>query len=112
MIGIYSVVSFAVAGRQREIGVRIALGATPRRIQRMVLGEGSVAVGIGTVAGLAAALYGARFAQSMLYGVSARDPLLFGLAALLLVAVAFAATWVPARRAARLDPVMVMRGDG
>ena len=111
VIGIYSVVSFAVAGRQREIGVRIALGATPRRIQRMVLGEGSVAVGLGTLAGVAAALYGARFAQSLLYGVSARDPLLFGVAVAVLVAVACAATWIPARRAARMDPVVVMRGD-
>lgn len=112
VIGIYSVVAYAVAGRRRELGVRIALGATPSRIRRMILGEGGAVIGVGVVIGLAAAFYGARFAESLLYGVSARDPMLFAAATALLVLVAVAATLVPAHRAARLDPVEVMRSEG
>jgi putative ABC transport system permease protein len=111
VIGIYSVVSYAVAGRRRELGVRIALGATPSRIRRMIVLEGGAIVGIGIAAGLVVALYGARLAQSMLYGVSTTDPLLFGGAALLLAAVALAATSLPASRAARLDPSEIMRSE-
>jgi len=106
-----SVVSYAVAGRQREIGVRIALGATPARIQRMVVGEGSAVVAVGIAGGLVAARYGTRFAQSMLYAVRATDPAMYIAATLLLAAVAFAATLMPARRAGRPDPVEVQRGE-
>jgi putative ABC transport system permease protein len=112
VIGIYSVVSYAVAGRQREFGVRVALGATAGRIERMVMREGTVMIAVGAALGLAVAIGAARLAQSMLYGVTPTEPVLYASATLLLMMIAFAATFLPARRAAHVNPVDVMRGEG
>jgi predicted permease len=111
VIGIYSVVSYAVAGRQREFGVRVALGATSGRIERMVMREGTAMIAIGGALGMVAAVGGARLAQSMLYGVTPTEPVLYVSVTLLLMALAFAATFFPARRAAHVNPADVMRGE-
>jgi macrolide transport system ATP-binding/permease protein len=109
--GLYGVVAFWVSRRTREIGVRVAVGADPARVIVMVMREGLTLVAIGLVVGGAAALIAGRALSSMLYGVGAADPLSFtGAFAVLLVA-AFAATAVPARRAARLDPTIALRAN-
>jgi putative ABC transport system permease protein len=109
MVGIYGVLSQSVAARTREIGMRIALGAPPRRIVSLVVGAGArqVAAGLALGAGLALAL--TRFLGSLLFGVTARDPMTYACVALLLAAVALAAAYLPARRAARLDPMVATR---
>ena len=108
-IGIYGVVSYVVAQRTNEIGVRIALGAQKWSLLRMVLGQGAkmalLGVGIGTAAGLLLT----RFMTSLLYEVSATDPVIFGGVALMLVVVALAACYVPARRAMKVDPMEALR---
>jgi putative ABC transport system permease protein len=111
VIGIYSLISYTVAGRLREFGVRLALGAEPSRIQRMVLRDGLVLIGIGVIAGLVSALWATRIVRSMLFGVSATEPGIYFLMIALLVVVAAAATLIPARRAANVDPLTVIRAE-
>jgi putative ABC transport system permease protein len=108
-VGIYGVISFAVSQRTREIGVRMALGARPADVLRMILREGLKLVAVGVVLGVAAALMLTRLLESMVYGVSVRDPLIFVLVNLLMVAVSLAACYVPARRATRVDPLVALR---
>jgi predicted permease len=108
-VGIYGVVSFAVSQRTREIGVRMALGARPADVLRMILMEGLKLVAVGVVIGVAAALMLTRLLEGMVYGVSMRDPLIFVLVNLLMVAVSLAACYVPARRAMRVDPITALR---
>jgi predicted permease len=108
-VGIYGVISFAVSQRTREIGVRMALGARPADVLRMVLREGLKFVAVGVVLGVAAALMLTRLLEGMVYGVSVRDPLTFVLVNLLMVAVSLAACYVPARRATRVDPLVALR---
>jgi predicted permease len=110
-IGIYGVVSHAVARRRHEIGIRVALGATRGRVMRMVLREGLTPVIAGVLAGVAGALALARLLAGLLYGVGATDPVTFVAVAALLAAVAAAACLVPARRAARVDPMTALRQD-
>ncbi len=110
-LGIYGVVSHAVGQRKREIGIRVALGATPRDIRRLVLSSGTAVIGAGLGVGLIAALAVARLMRSLLYEVSPRDPGALALAASTLAAVAFAAHWLPARRAARVAPVEALREE-
>jgi putative ABC transport system permease protein len=110
-LGIYGVVAHAVGQRTREIGIRIALGATPRDIRRLVLSSGTALVGVGLAAGVAAALAVMRLLRSLLYEVSASDPLALALAAGTLGAVALAAHWLPARRAARVAPLEALREE-
>jgi putative ABC transport system permease protein len=110
-IGLYGVIAYSVTRRTNEIGIRMALGASPREIARMVLGESGRVVAIGVVAGAALSLWVARFAQKMLYGVEPGDAGTLALAAAVLGAVALAAAWVPARRAARLDPTIALREE-
>jgi predicted permease len=110
-LGIYGVLAFAVAQRQREIGVRMALGAGRAAVRGMVVRDGMRAVLPGVVVGLAGALAGARLLRGMLYGVSAADPLTFALVALALTAVALLASWIPARRATRVDPMIAIRAE-
>jgi putative ABC transport system permease protein len=109
MVGIYGVLSQSVAARTREIGMRIALGAPPYRIVSLVVGAGArqVAAGLALGAGLALAL--TRFLGSLLFGVTAQDPMTYVGVALVLAAVALAAAYLPARRAARLDPMIATR---
>jgi predicted permease len=110
VIGVYSVVSYAAAGRMREFGIRLALGAAPRRVGSMVFGDGLRVVAIGTVAGLVAALSLTKFLRSLLYEVTSTSVAEFAGATVLLVAVTLVATALPARRAARTQPAVVLRG--
>lgn len=108
-IGIYSVIAYSVAQRTREIGIRMALGAGWRDVTGMVLREGAGVTLGGVAAGLAGAWALTRFLASLLYGVHPTDPLTFALVPLLLVLVALAACYVPARRAAKVDPMVALR---
>ncbi len=110
-IGIYSVLSYLVSQRRREIGVRLALGASMQDIQRLVVGQGLQSVLIGVAVGTAGALALSRLLSSLLFGVSAHDPWTFVIAPLLLIVVAAAASSLPARRASRLDPLVALRLD-
>jgi len=108
-IGIYSVLSYSVRRRVREIGVRMALGAQRIDVLRLILGQGMRLTLIGIVIGVVAAFVLTRLMSSQLFGISATDPLTFGGVALLLVIVAVAACYIPARRAAKVDPMVALR---
>ena len=110
-IGLYGVLSYAVAQRVPEIGVRLALGAEPGGVARMVLRQGATLALTGIVLGVAAGLAGGRLIESLLYGVSARDPLVFAGAAAAVLSVALLACWLPARRAAAVDPLVALRAE-
>ena len=111
LIGIYGVVSYIVTQRTRELGVRMALGAQRSYVRGLVVRQGLVLGGIGVAAGLALALAGSRLIESLLFGVSARDPLTYGAVAIALLAVAGLASWIPAQRAAGVDPAIALRHD-
>jgi ABC-type antimicrobial peptide transport system permease subunit len=108
-VGIYGVISYAVSQRTREIGVRMALGAHRGDVLRLILGEGLKLVLTGAVLGIVFALIATRFIATMIYGVSATDPLIFLYVITLLVVVSLAACYVPARRAMRVDPIVALR---
>jgi putative ABC transport system permease protein len=108
-VGIYGVLSYVVAQRTRQIGIRMALGATPGQVMRDVLGYGAVLTGIGLALGLGGAIAGTRALSSLLYGVRPIDPLTFVAAPALLAAVAMAACYIPARRATKVDPMVALR---
>ncbi len=110
-IGLYGVLSYGVARRTSEIAIRIALGAQPRRVITMILGETSIVVAAGLAAGLGLAYAASRLVDSRLYGVAPRDPATFALATSLLLVVALIAAYLPARRASRLEPTAALRGD-
>ncbi|HEX9892671.1 MAG TPA: ABC transporter permease [Gemmatimonadales bacterium] len=109
--GIFGVMSYVTGERTREIGVRMAFGADRGRVQRMVLRDGGRLAGAGIVLGVGGALFATRLVERMLYGVRPLDPITFGGGALLLLAVALLATWIPAFRASRLDPVEALRSE-
>jgi putative ABC transport system permease protein len=108
---VYSVVSYAAAGRVREFGIRLALGAAPTRIGGMVLGDGLKLVAIGTFAGLVAAVAATRFLRALLYEVEPTSVAEFAIATSLLVVITLLATLLPARRAARTHAAVVLRGE-
>jgi putative ABC transport system permease protein len=110
-VGVYAVIAFGVSQRTREIGIRIALGAGSRQVVRLVLREGLVLALVGATIGAAGAFALTRLMKSLLYEVSAADPLVFAGSTALLVAVAMVAALVPARRAARVDPVTAIRTE-
>jgi predicted permease len=110
-IGIYGVMAHTVSRRTNEIGIRMALGAEPKRVLRMVLGEATWVVALGIVAGACGALALGRLIASLLYGLTPYDPSTLAGAALLLIFVALAASWIPARRAARIDPMQALRNE-
>lgn len=110
-VGIYGVMHYSVAQRTHEIGVRMALGARPENVVRMVIGQGTGLAAIGLGMGLIGAWWLTRLLQSLLFGVTATDPLTFGAAAVLLTVVAILASAIPALRAARVDPMAALRCD-
>ena len=111
-IGIYGVISYMVSLRTREIGVRMALGARSDQVRRMVVRQGLVLAGIGAAIGLVGALAMSRLISSLLYGIAPYDPVTLGGVTLGLLVVAAVASWLPAMRAARIDPIEALRSDG
>jgi putative ABC transport system permease protein len=110
-VGLYAVGSFEVAMRRSEMGVRMSLGATAGNLQRLVIRDALTPVVVGILVGLIVTYWGAKFLQSFLYQVDARDPVTYVLVALVLIATAIVAAWLPARRAARTDPATVLRAE-
>jgi putative ABC transport system permease protein len=110
-VGIYGVISYLVGQRTQEIGVRVALGAQRGDVLRLIMGHGARMALIGVAIGVGAALGLTRLMASQLFGVSAHDPLTFAEVALLLIMVAVAACYVPARRAMRVDPMVALRHE-
>ncbi|HEY4136880.1 MAG TPA: FtsX-like permease family protein, partial [Casimicrobiaceae bacterium] len=111
IVGIYGLMSYTVAQRQREVGIRMALGASPGDAQRMVLGEGMKLAGVGIGIGLIAAFSTTRMLGGFLYGVTSTDPITFAVATLTLAAVALAASYIPALRATKVDPTTALRAE-
>jgi putative ABC transport system permease protein len=108
-VGLYGVLSYVVAQRRREIGVRLALGAEARRVRRMIVGQGARLVALGVMGGILAALLSTRALDSLLYGVGAIDAVTFGAMSAWMVGVGLLASWVPALRASRVDPMESLR---
>jgi ABC-type antimicrobial peptide transport system permease subunit len=112
VVGLYSVMSYLVAQRRQEVGIRMALGARPQDVLRLVVGQGLAVTGIGLVIGTVASFLLAGVMSTLLYGVQPTDPLTFiGVAGIVLLA-ATVATWLPARRASRIDPMIALRNEG
>lgn len=111
VIGLYGVLSHSVASRRQEMGVRLAVGATAAALARLVIGQGLRLVLFGVVAGLGVAFFFGRLLEARLYGVSARDPIALLASVFLLIVVALLACWIPARRAARTDPMTALRAE-
>jgi putative ABC transport system permease protein len=110
-LGLYGVMAYTVTQRSKELGVRLALGAGASSVLRLVVGQGMRLALLGVGIGLVAAIAASRVLQSMLFNVSAIDPITYLLIPLLLLLVALAATWLPAQRAARVDPAVVLREE-
>jgi ABC-type antimicrobial peptide transport system permease subunit len=110
-LGIYGVLSFTVSSRLREIGVRLALGAAPRRVLGLFVGQGLRMAIIGVAAGLAAAWLASRWAKDLMAELGHVDPLVVAAVSFFVLAVAVAAAFLPARRAAAVDPMVVLRND-
>lgn len=108
-LGIYGVMAFVVSQRTREFGIRIALGAQPKDVWRLVIGQGIKLAGLGLVIGLTGAFAATRLLRSLLFGVSVTDPLTYVAITFLLVLVAFLACYIPARRATKVDPMIALR---
>jgi ABC-type antimicrobial peptide transport system permease subunit len=110
-VGLYGVTSYLVGLRTREIGVRMALGASASDVRRLVLGRALRDAGVGVVVGLIGALFVGRMIAASIYGVAPVDPTALLAASMLLLATSIVATWLPARRASRLDPASTLRAD-
>ncbi len=110
-IGLYGVLSYAVTQRSREIGLRMALGASAGNVTRLVVGHGIALTGAGLLIGLLGSWAATRALKNLLYGVSATDPMTLGAVAVLLTLISLTACWIPARRASQLDPIVVLREE-
>jgi ABC-type antimicrobial peptide transport system permease subunit len=110
-IGVFSVVSYSVGRRVREVAVRMALGGTPRRVVALIMRQGLIPVVVGLFLGATAALTFTRVLTSRLYGIAAHDPLTYVGVAFLILAIAALAVWIPARRAAHVEPMTVLRSE-
>jgi predicted permease len=110
-VGVYGVMAYSVAQRTSEIGIRIALGARPQQVRRMILRESTGLAAVGIVVGLAGALAFTRLIKSLLYGIAPDDPLTLGAGVGLLLAVVLISSWVPARRAAGVEPMVALRHE-
>jgi ABC-type antimicrobial peptide transport system permease subunit len=108
-VGIAGVLAFSVSARTNEIGIRMSLGADRGRVQRMILREGGVLLAIGLVLGVGGAFFAARGIRGLLFGVAPDDPLTLIGVAVVMAAIGIVACWIPARRAARIDPAITMR---
>jgi putative ABC transport system permease protein len=111
VVGLYAVLAYSVSQRTHEIGVRLALGAQAGHVVRLVVTQGVRVALIGLAVGAVGAWVGGRFVRDQLFGVSAHDPLVFGVVAATLLAVAGLASWVPARRASRTDPLEALQAE-
>jgi ABC-type antimicrobial peptide transport system permease subunit len=111
LIGIYGVTAYGVAQRTREIGIRIALGSSRREVLGVVLAQGVRLGAIGVGSGVVVAIAATRLLEGLLFGVSGTDPVALGAAAFALLSAALIASWVPARRAARVDPMVALRQE-
>jgi putative ABC transport system permease protein len=110
-IGLYGVLAYLVGRRTQEIGVRLAIGASPPAVVRLVLREGAALAAVGLGCGLGVALAASRALQSLLFGVTTSDPVTFVLTGVVLAAVALSASYGPARRASRIDPIEALRSE-
>lgn len=110
-VGLYGVLSYVVAQRTREIGVRMALGATSGAVRQMVVGQGAKVVLVGAIIGVAAALASTRLLGTLLYDVKAGDPVVFATMSLMLIGVGMLASYLPARRASNVDPIESLRSE-
>lgn len=108
-IGIYGLMAYSVEQRTQEIGIRLALGAQVSQVLKMVVTQGMALALVGVAIGLAAAFWLARLITAFLFGVTAKDPVVFAGVPILLTAIAFLAVWLPARRASRVDPLVALR---
>ncbi|MCL4401785.1 MAG: FtsX-like permease family protein, partial [Acidobacteria bacterium] len=107
--GLYGLISYSVTQRTREIGIRMALGAQRGKTMAMVLGQAVILVAIGAAIGIAGAAWGTRILASLVYGISLHDPVTFATVVLVMLAVGVLASYVPARRATRIDPMNALR---
>jgi predicted permease len=110
-LGIYGVLAYAVSQRRQEIGVRVALGASPRSVLQLIIAQGMTLAGAGVLAGVAGALVLTRVMAAVLYDVRTSDPATFATVVVVLLGAALLASWLPARRALRIDPVQALRYD-
>jgi ABC-type antimicrobial peptide transport system permease subunit len=110
-VGIYGIMAYSVANRRNEIGIRLALGAQPGQVRGMVLRESTWLAAVGIVVGIGAALALTRLVKSMLYGIQPYDPTTITAGIVVLLAVALAASWIPARRAAGVQPMEALRHE-
>jgi ABC-type antimicrobial peptide transport system permease subunit len=108
-VGIGGVLAFSVSARTNEIGIRMSLGADRGRVQRMILSEGGVLLAIGLAAGVAAAYLAAGVVRGLLFGVAPHDPVTFVGVAAMMMCIGLLACWIPALRASRIDPAIIMR---
>jgi len=111
VIGVYGMIAYTVAQRRHEVGIRMALGASEGAVKAMFLRRGLLLAGVGTALGLAAATGLSRLMSSLLFGVAPLDPATYGATAAVLLVAAMAATYIPARRAATVDPMETLRGE-
>jgi ABC-type antimicrobial peptide transport system permease subunit len=110
-VGLYGVLNYDVSQRTREIGIRGAIGATRAQIVQMILRQGLAKAGLGLAVGLVGAVFFTRLLRNMLFDISPTDPVAYGAVTALLLLVALAASWLPARRAAKVDPVIALRAE-